>query len=240
MANNIANDIMTNNSMARDFVRRLEPGVRQKLLQAKTANNAEAVAQITREYLIGKTLFNYNKFSSAEIARELGNVLSPFLKWPTAIYGDIAENYERYGVKQGSLEFTKKYLAPFFGLLTLHQLMLAAAGEDEETKNQLAGIFGKAGLPGSAPIGSLGALVSGDLLQPPVIQIPFDIITSVANMDPEKALKALSKTADAFLPGAGLIRMIGTDIPRLMGEEESGNTTFERLGLMDEYREAVE
>jgi len=182
--------------------------------RAMQAGDSEKVQQLVRDYLIGKTTFNYSRASLSQFGRSAGSLFSVFTKWPAHIAGDVISSYERNGAMQGSVDVFSRYMAP---LMSLYLIDKALFSGDEENPFRQA-FIGKTGLSTWAPVKSLASFADGNLLQPPVIGSIAGGIKAAVTLDGKETVRWLDQTAKSFVPGAALIRFFSTDVRALQGE----------------------
>lgn len=238
VADSITRDLLSGSADARKFMLTLEPAYRTRFQQLLKSGNKEQLQESVRNFVVGRTLFNYDKPALSEYGRAAGHIFSTFTKWPLSVASNVLEEYEAKGFAKGSTRVAAKYLLPFAALATFSHLL-----EDEDGPSpQQQFLFGKGGIQAAAPVGSLGAVISGDLLAPPVMGVPAEVLRGLLTGDIDKGLKAIENAFSSFTPGAGLIRFMFVDLPRAIGEEPEARTSgevvgdpvFKALGLREE------
>lgn len=240
MADRIAEDLMQSRQGAMTFLRNVSSGPKREIAQAIKSGNAEQVKELTRKYLLAKTIFNYDRATMSEFGRAVGPLLSIFTKWPTSIAGDVLASYEERGALGGSMQVARKYLAPYIAMAGIGSFLLPSPEDDGLTRM----FVGRQGLGSAAPIGALGAFVSGDLISPPALQAAGELMKSggriakTAMEEPESLpsqlpgaiLRTGAKTLAPFTPGGVFIRMLDKDLPAYWGEDsyvEEAVSSFE-------------
>lgn len=234
VADSITRDLLSGSADARKFMLTVEPAYRTRFQQLLKQGNQTQLQEAVRNFVVGRTIFNYDKAALSEYGRSMGHLFSTFTKWPLSVASNVLEEYETKGIGKGSARVAAKYVLPFASLYTFSHLL-----EDEEGPSpQQQFLFGKQGIQAAAPIGSVKAVLSGDLLAPPVLGVPGAVLQALVTADPEKGLKAVENAFSSFMPGAGLMRFFFIDLPRAVGEEPEGKTagelTSKAAGLREE------
>jgi hypothetical protein len=155
------------------------------------------------DYIIAKTIFNYDKVSASNLARTVAPALMTFTKFPLNVLGDIVNSFSSQGGMPGLADVSKRLLAPTMGLLAADTL-LRAYGDDDEvilgmTARELASGKSKAGLLRYSNIASIPALLAGQWASPPVLS-PFLATGGLLTGNLEQASKEGLETAKFFLP----------------------------------------
>ena len=234
VADSITRDLLSGSADARKFMLTVEPAYRTRFQQLLKQGNQTQLQEAVRNFVVGRTIFNYDKAALSEYGRSMGHLFSTFTKWPLSVASNVLEEYETKGIGKGSARVAAKYVLPFAALYAFSHLL-----EDEEGPSpQQQFLFGKQGIQAAAPIGSVKAVLSGDLLAPPVLGVPGAVLQALVTADPEKGLKAVENAFSSFVPGAGLMRFFFIDLPRAVGEEPEGKTagelTSKAAGLREE------
>jgi len=199
MAKQINKAIIKGDAEAGKFLDSL-PRSYRKLIDG--AKDEAASEKLLTDYIIGKTVYNYNQASASEIGRSLGPILSSFTKWPTEQLGDAVNTFAKNGVTAGAADFLYRRMAPLGALIMLDHL----TGWREDPETALL-VTGKRGMQQWAPIQSLASVFSGEVA-PPIVSIPAKVAKSVITADPQEAAKATTDAAKLFIPGAKLVNMI--------------------------------
>lgn len=234
VADSITRDLLSGSADARKFMLTVEPAYRTRFQQLLKAGNQEQLQEAVRNFVVGRTIFNYDKAALSEYGRSMGHLFSTFTKWPLSVASNVLEEYETKGFGKGSARVAAKYVLPFAALYAFSHLL-----EDEEGPSpQQQFLFGKQGIQAAAPVGSLAAVATGDLLAPPVLGVPGAVLQALVTADPEKGLKAIENAFSSFMPGAGLMRFFFIDLPRAVGEEPeartAGELTSKAVGVREE------
>jgi hypothetical protein len=234
VADSVTRDLLSGSADARKFMLTIEPAYRTRFQQLLKSGNQEQLQESVRNFVVGRTLFNYDKNALSEYGRSMGHLFSTFTKWPITVASNVLEEYETKGALGGSMRVVAKYILPVVALYTFSNLM-----EDEDGPSpQQQFLFGKQGLHTAAPIGSLTAVATGDLLAPPVLGVPGEVLRALVTADPDKGLKAIENAFSSFMPGAGLIRFVFIDLPRALGEQPesrtAGEATSKAAGIREE------
>lgn len=224
----LARDIVSGDSGARKYIKNLNVGMRNELMDAIKSNKTELVENLVINNLLDKTVFQYNRLSMSNFGRVMGPVLSVFSKWPTAIAGDVIDAYARKGVGQGSKDLAGRYMAPFM-LLAVANAAISDAGAFEQDDPQIQALVGgKRGLTGLSPLQSLTQGIG----VPPAAVSAKDFAMAMMAGDLDKAGSAVAKLGDAYIPMIpGLLRTIN-DVSRLTTAEETEYKSLEAI-----YRE---
>jgi len=199
--------------MAKQVAKAYEAGSKEALIFADTlprsyrqlldkAKDTAAREKVLTDYIIGKTVYNYNQASASEIGRSLGPILSSLTKWPTEQLGDTVNTFAKNGVTAGTADFLYRRMAPLMGLMVLDHI----TGWREDPETALL-ITGKRGMQQWAPVNSLASIFAGDVA-PPVISIPAQAAKAAVTADPEAAAKAAMDAGRLFIPGAKVYKMI--------------------------------
>ena len=176
----------------------------RKMLDA--ADTPQAREKILTDYMLAKTLFNYNQASASEMARNLGPILSSFTKWPTEVLGDSINTFQKNGVTAGSIDLIYRRFLPLIALIGLDQI---TGWRDAPDDSPVRYLVGKQGAAAWAPTNSLAAIFSGEVA-PPIVKIPAGVAAAVTKGDPEAALKSTKDALTLFTPAGrwidGLIK----------------------------------
>jgi len=212
----VARDLMQPGSSAgaEEFLEGMQDSYRRAITRAREAGNAEAVQKLVTDYLIGKTIFNYSRSSMSAFGRYMGPIFSVFSKWPTAIAGDIVDTLQRQGWADGALDVGARYMAPLAALLAVENIFFSEEKENPIYKT----LVGSKGLPGWAPIGAIASVLDGSLMQPPLVSVFAEGLSSAAKGDPEGFVKWADNAVRTYGPGMGLLRFLTTDLQALSGE----------------------
>jgi hypothetical protein len=210
--------------LANEFLANAGSAFRREVGDALKAGDREAVEKLTRQYLTSKTIFNYNRVTMSEYGRFVGPMFSVFTKWPTSIAGDVLEQYRRKGGLKGSAEIGRKYLAPLAAVAMIDRFVMP--GEEESPMRRL--LLGKGGLSAGAPIGTIMAMATGDIAQPPAVATATETIKGFGK-DPAGALwRGFNNAVSAFTPGAVLLRTY-TDLRDFANEEDTKGTFINQI-----------
>jgi hypothetical protein len=166
------------------------------------AKDEAAKEKLLTDYIIGKTVYNYNQASASEIGRSLGPILLSFTKWPTEQLGDAVNTFTKNGVTAGAADFLYRRMAPLAALIMLDQM--TGWREDPETAFL---VTGKKGMQQWAPVNSLASIFGGDVA-PPIVSVPAAAAKAAVTADPEAAAKATMDAARLFIPGAKIYSVV--------------------------------
>jgi hypothetical protein len=180
------------------FLKTLPRAYRQAVDQAK---DVAAREKIMTDYLIAKTVFNYNQSSASEVSRSLGPILSSFTKWPTEILGDSVNTFAKNGVTAGTADLVYRRFAPLFGLILVSNML---GTKDGDKDSPLYKFVRRDDLTYMSPLNSLASLFEGEVA-PPVVTIPAQVGKAVVTADIKPAFKATQDAVRLFIPGGGII-----------------------------------
>lgn len=223
VADSITRDLLSGSADARKFMLTVEPAYRTRFQQLLKAGNQAQLQEAVRNFVVGRTIFNYDKAALSEYGRSMGHLFSTFTKWPLSVASNVLEEYETKGIGRGSARVVAKYVLPWLSLVAFSHLLEDEGGPSPQQQF----LFGKQGIQAAAPVGSLGAVATGDLLAPPVFGVPGAVLQALITADPEKGLKAVENAFSSFMPGAGLMRFFFIDLPRALGNEPEARTAGE-------------
>ena len=169
-------------------------------------------AEITREiqidisqYLIQKTVFDYNKANASIVARSLPAPLLVFTKFPTYIASDLMHKIETRGMGAAAAPIIRGYMAPWALAESIDRY-----GEDNlnDDENMVKFFMGSEGLSGITNVGALGALRS---FVSPLVMAPMQTLWDVGEAashlavgDAEDAEVALTKAGKSGITAASL------------------------------------
>jgi hypothetical protein len=149
--------------------------VMDQLKLINKATDTTAKAELTKklqidisQYLIQKTIFDYNKANASIVARYLPAPMLVFTKFPTYVASDIVHKIETQGPGAAVVPLLRAYMAPYALAEAADQLGENNMDDDE---NILHFALGKEGLSGITSVGSLGGFRSfgNPLLSAPVV-----------------------------------------------------------------------
>jgi putative chitinase len=203
MAKQVNKSIAKGDAEAGKFLDSLPRSYRKLIDEAKDEATSE---KLLTDYIIGKTVYNYNQAAASEIGRSLGPILSSFTKWPTEQLGDALNTFAKNGVTAGGADFLYRRMAPLTALIMLDQL--TGWREDPETAFL---VTGKKGMQQWAPVNSLASIFGGDVA-PPIVSVPAAAAKAAVTADPEAAAKAAMDAGRLFIPGAKVISVINDSI----------------------------
>ncbi len=212
MADDVTHKLL--NGQMQQFFNELSPSYKRAILRAQSETE---VRDLMRQYLIGKTVFDYNRISMAEYGRTMGPLFSMFTKWPTEIVGDVINltSNKQYA------KLASKYLGPFAVLSTLD--LVTQEYEDKPELEKM--IVGRSGYSNMAPLMSVKNVAEGQVFEQPALTAIADPIVAILNIgnEPEKFGKMINNLFMTFGHGAGLIRAIEeyteADVP-LVGKDK--------------------
>lgn len=202
----VAKDVLDEAPSATRFLSSIPVGTRREILQARDSGDVKRLEQLVTGYILNRTMFNYNRITMSEFGRSMGPLFSTFTKWPASIAGDLYTTYLRKGAKEGSLDITRRYLAPMMFAASISHWIL---GEKEEQSPQMRTaeklLFGERsgmqrGLAAAAPITSAESVITGRVFKPPFVAAVTDPAVAIVKADPEAFSKWLSNLYTVFFP----------------------------------------
>lgn len=196
----VRGDTSSSSKAAIDFLNKMRsPAHRRAITEAINAGKPEVAQKVITEYLIGKTIYNYDKISAAQYARSVGPMMSMFTKFPTAILGDITEVLAMDGAKKGGVELARKYGAPVMLLAGVDAMLWP---EGEERTGLAKTLLGKQQpLTGMTPASSVMGVIS-EGYTPPIVEMGQDALKAAGSMEKEQINKFMESLAKGFVPGA--------------------------------------
>ena len=122
----------------------------------------------------------------------------------------MAENYNK-GLIPGSLKTVQTLMLPYLGLAAID----AIDSNESDFKKKL---IGAGGLKSWAPVDSVSSLAESGrgLLSSPVGQVGGELYKALKEQDAEKINRTVQRGMATFMPGAGLMKLLGEDIPVLI------------------------
>lgn len=233
----MANDLMRGSKLAETALMRMPSSVRTAVAQARTSGDLGEMVRQLATHMVNTTQLQYNRASMAEYGRTMGPMLSAFTKWPTSILGQMVEGYRTKGPIAGTVRLGEQLVAPWLLFQVADRLM--GEGTDEGLSDRQKLLFGSQGLSQAAPIGSLGALATGEMFTPPVVDAAVQLFIDPAReSDSQQMLDKMKRSAEnslyTFAPGGlgGWIRLVTDNgVTMVTGERPEGSTTLERAGL---------
>ena len=225
---------------------RFPTSVQREAQEAITNQSMPDLVKALSTHIVNNTQYQYNRASQAQYARTLGPVFSTFSKWPTATFGQVVGAYRDKGALGATGKLATELAIPWIGLEVVDQLVSALnrgrlpSSLEEAKQNELTDrqkkLMGGAGLSQASPIGSLGAIASGDIFTPPVIDAAVAMFLDPAKAkDTEEGLRKFleggANTAYMFAPAGagGWVRLMTDDlITFYSGERPEGSNFLER------------
>jgi hypothetical protein len=164
------------------FLKNLSPGIKQ-LLQKKDIK-PEQVSELFRNYLVDKTVFQYDRMNAAQFAKDIGSIFVPFTRFPAEAFGDI-----RWTIKRGDLSkkqkaeyLASKYTSPIVIAALLNNISFGSyqgpgkVEEDESQGEQLGRFLVRSqGFMSSPILPALGNVLFDDYSASPVLGVPKNL-----------------------------------------------------------------
>ena len=199
------------------FLKTVGPAYRREIVAAQKAGDSEKSRELLGKYIMGKTIFNYDKASVGEFAAFMGPLLSAFTRWPIEIASNAAENFTQRGYIKGGAITGMQYLAPFAALSLINDTLLTE--RDQPGVQRL--LFGKQGITSMSPAGSLKTFTDpflgtgAGILASPLVGTIGGVTAGFSQLlgqgDDAKLMKALTNTAKSYTPVLGTIGRILTN-----------------------------
>ena len=201
-----AMDFLSNMTDAnrRDVMEQLK-ALRKVTDETERAKLTKKVQIDVSQYLIQKTIFDYNKANASIIARHLPAPLLVFTKFPTYIASDLAHKIETQGPSAAAAPIIRAYMAPWAFAEAIDRY-----GEDnlDDDENLVNFFMGKEGLSG---ITNLGALTGFRSFGNPLLITPVTSLyragvaaTDLAVGDTEEAEKQITAAGKAAVSAGSL------------------------------------
>lgn len=227
MADSIIDDMSKGSKAAQSAFSRLPPDIQRSISAA--GDKLEASRRLA-VYLNASTGYNYNRASMSEFGRTMGPFFSTFTKWPTATAGEIISEYRQKGLTRGTIRNMEKFLAPLLVLKGADALIRHYYTKDGQMTDRQNMVFGHGGLESAAPIGSVGAILTGKLFAPPAVDAVLrGIIEPIKSGDPAKAKAAMVSALQEFTPGSVYVRFLTDDlVTYITGHRPEGQGFIDR------------
>lgn len=233
----MARDLGRGSKLAQESLKNFPTTLRK---QIDAAQSEKEVSQLLSKYLNDVTQYNYNRISLSEFGRTMGPIFSAFSKWPTATIGDIMYEMRSKGVLKSIPRNAEKYLAPLLMLQGVDMLLgeklregkfLPSTDKDSLSDRQKK-LMGSGGLSQTAPIGSVGGVLSGEIFTPPAVDAAIQtFVVPLMQGDESKSAKGFGQMLQNFAPGAGLLRFLTDDVVTFAtGHRPEGTNFIERTG----------
>lgn len=214
---------------AQRFVKNMGSSYSRSIQEALAKNDGAKVLELMTNYLVGKTMFNYNTLTKSGYGRYMGPMLSVFTKWPSSIAGDILVEMQRRGIAGGMQETARRYFAPIALLYGVN----AALGDELEQSGigeAVKPFTGKQGLVGMTPLAAVKPLVTGEMSAPPAVAVPRDIGVGLATADLYKIYRGINNLGEAFMPVLPALTKTFVGLSSFLeGNEAPRGTLFNKL-----------
>lgn len=210
--------------VARDFVKRnpeaikyfnkgMAAGYKDEIQQAMKRQDFQRVEDLFSQHLLAKTQFNYDRITMSEAGRWLGPGLSAFIKWPTAIAGDIAASYATKNKAGFASDIGRRYMAPLAALSLAEHLIVST---EDKNSDRYKYFFGHEGMTKGAPINVVKDIIKGETGKPPIVSTATDLALGAIDAvsgDTDKLWKWTNNTIFSYVPQAGFINFLTTGVP---------------------------
>ena len=202
MGQDLGEKIARNPEWGMKFISKLNsPGTRKAMLPAlQRGDVAELQKQMTR-YLNSNHLLNYDKAAQSAFGRYAGSLFSAFSKWPTTMWGKVAQELYDKGALRGGIEVGRKIIAPMVALQVVDTAL-----RDRDIKHRSLSSLA----PGESLVSGRGA--------PIYFKSVGDILGAVKDMDSAKFKKAVLSAASMYVPVAGAILRAEQDLNKQKGK----------------------
>lgn len=208
------------------FNKGLSVGYKQEITEAMARQDYQRVEELFSQHLMAKTMFNYDRITMSELGRWMGPGLSAFMKWPTAIAGDIASTVATRSTGGAAVDLGRRYLAPMAALSLIEHMVVST---EDKNSDRYKYFFGHEGLTKGAPINVVKDILQGKTAKPPAVSTAGDLglgLFDAAAGDPQKLWKWTNNTIFSYTPQAGLVNFLSTGIPTVIaGKTPEGTFT---------------
>jgi hypothetical protein len=226
MAETMARDLASGSKLANRAIARMPSWVQKEITR-----NPQQAAEIVAKYLNDATMYNYNRVSMSEYGRTMGPLFSAFSKWPTATVGEVVNEIRSKGILKGAARNWEKFVTPFLLLQSFDYMMGERMGEKDSLSDRQKKLLGSYGLSQSAPIGSIGGILKGEIFTPPAIDAFIQTaVTPVLEGDAAQLERGAGSAVMNFVPGAGIMRLLFDDlVTYFSGDRPEGKSGAERV-----------
>lgn len=202
MGQDLGSKIASNPEWGAQFINKLNsPSYRRSMGTAlQTGNVVELQNQMTR-YLNSNHLLNYDKAAQSAYGRYVGSALSAFTKWPTTMWGKVVQELYDKGATRGSMEVTRKILAPMAALGVVDTAL-----RDQDTKHRKLSSL------------SPGEALTNIRVTPVPGKVAGDIVSAIKEADAHKLRRAVLTGASMYIPVVGAVLKTGLDINKQLDE----------------------
>lgn len=226
MGQDLGARIAANPEWGAKFVSRLNsPGYRRVIAQAMKDGDVQTIKDQMSRYLNSNHLLNYDRAHQSAFARYAGPMFTAFQKWPSTMYGKVAQELYDKGIVGGSTEVAKKILAPTLALGIVDQFYQPTPRGQKIVGHGLASMTGGAEMLHFAPLHTPIQGVLGDIGE---AIIGHKRGTTEDQSLEDKLRSAANTAAVTFLPYAGWLKMFGEDLPQLIYDKKPEGLPLER------------
>lgn len=232
LARQLTKDLTEGNKGAIAVVNNMPRSMRL-FIQQNIRTNPDVVALETAKHFNTVIAQNYNKFSASEFARTAGPLFSAFTKWPSVALGQAAYEMRSRGIPGGLMRNMTLAGTPWLILKGIDYAMGARNDPDEDLRSDRTKlIIGQGGMSRHAPPGNIQNFLTGQFFTPPALQLVKKGVEQVNKPGAEPADVAKGVGGEAvknFVPGAGILRFISSDLATLKtGKKPQGDNFFEK------------
>ncbi len=228
MGKHMADDLRKNPDLLTTIIK--APGTQKEVYQMlRIGKVGPELDKVLAQYLNAHTALNYDKLAMSEFGRRVGPFFRQFTKYPSYAAGRGAQEFYTGTAKDAATNITFRYLSPMIALNMVDHAM------DIENNPRYKKLAGSQGLTewvtGASPITSAKAVATGkgmvDVSLPSnplfgLVKNTLQLGGKVAREELEPAEAAdlwLQKTYQSIGPGAGILKLIGDDLPTLIKNE---------------------
>jgi hypothetical protein len=222
MGKRIGKDMISDPEWASGFLSKIDsPSYQKALRKAIAAKDVESAQRLMSDFINSNNMFNYDRINMSAFGRYFGPMFSVFSKWPTSIAGRVLSDVERRGKVKGLVRNARTLMAPFAALAVVDRL---TQPDDSDLYNRLVG---QKGLKGWTPADSLFPIFEEGIFRTPAGQT-FETIVQAATRDNKKMNTAVQDALNTYMPGSGLLRFLGEDLPVYRGRAKPAGPKIER------------
>ena len=250
MADGLTKDLLAGRKEAITAIGNFKGSYGQSIMNRLKAGDEQGVQTLVRNYIIGRTVLNYDRASQAAFTRMMGPIFSSFTRWPTEGIGRLAYGIRTDGAMHAGIKAAGAHGPILAALFLADQALQNDQSKQEFLKNDSTArtLMGQEGLIGwSFPnavfqaVRSVGAMTGGidtrnapRMYSPPVLEAVTTLVPGAAGMalneegSPEyeaaytKLIRGLDVTTDLTVPGASFGNLVTRTLPNLAGENLRG------------------
>ncbi len=218
MGKRLANDLIQDPKKVSELIK--SPSYRNYLGKIAASGDKQKLEEETIKYLHGHTLLNFDKIGMSGYARRAGPMMRAFTKYPSYYLGRAAQPLYEKGLVKGSAETLGAYGSPLATFWMIDNVL------DSEDSDTIKALTTANGLKGWAAGTSISPFIESNF---GVAKTPLTgIVTSGGSgiksliRDETEASDVLTKwlqqAASIVMPGQGVLKILGEDLPAIKGE----------------------